>query len=114
MAREFAKPFYRSKAWQRCRESYIAKVHGLCERCEAQGRIVPGKILHHKIYLTPENIHDPNISLNHDNLEFLCHDCHNREHLGGGVTAEDVMFDEYGNLVPRERAFDNSTKFDKK
>ena len=33
-----------------------------------------------KSYLTPENILDPSVTLNFDNLEFLCHDCHNREH----------------------------------
>ncbi|MGG3456061.1 HNH endonuclease [Paenibacillus rhizolycopersici] len=93
----WAKRFYNSKAWKECRASYIIKVHGLCERC---GK--PGKIVHHKKYLTPWNINDPNVSLNHSNLEYLCQDCHNNEHHGeDGVTVDGLMFDEEGNLVQR-------------
>lgn len=33
MAKEFAKSFYKSKAWKRCRAMYAASVGGLCERC---------------------------------------------------------------------------------
>lgn len=91
----WAKRFYKSKAWVKCREAYIAQRYGLCERCGA-----PGKIVHHKIYLTPDNINDPNISLNHENLELLCQDCHNREHHETIPAAEGLRFDEHGNLVP--------------
>jgi len=96
MAQEFAKRLYNSVAWKKCRESYIAKVFGLCERCPK-----PGKILHHKVYLTPQNINDPSISLNHELLEYLCQDCHNGEHHGSHepVVAEGLMFDGEGNLV---------------
>lgn len=75
MAQEWAKSFYKSKQWQRCRRSYIASVFGLCEIC---GK--PGYILHHKIVLTPDNITDPDVSLNHDNLIYVCKDCHEGEH----------------------------------
>ena len=79
--KEYARAFYKSTAWQRCRDSYIKSVGGLCERCLADGLIVPGYIVHHKCYLTPENIKDPSITLNFDNLEYLCHVCHNKEHF---------------------------------
>ena len=72
MARDFAKAFYRSAAWVACRDSYIAKRRGLCERCLSRGLFRAGKIVHHKIYLTPENIVIPGIALNHANLELLC------------------------------------------
>ena len=52
----------------------------LCERCLARGLIRQGDEVHHKIRLTPENINDPNISLNWENLEMLCKDCHEKEH----------------------------------
>ena len=95
--REFARHFYTSKAWKQCRLSYIAKVYGLCERCQAGGKIV-----HHKIYLNESNIDDPNITLSHDNLELVCHDCHNREHFGGKVAiASGLMFDHDGQLKNR-------------
>ena len=102
MAREFARKFYKSKAWQQCRASYISKVHGLCERCQTKGKIKPGYIVHHKIYLTPKNINDPNITLNHSNLEYVCLDCHNDEHFDTSVTRDDVMFDEMGQIVQRK------------
>ncbi|WP_265445078.1 hypothetical protein [Acetivibrio straminisolvens] len=31
--KEWAKPFYKSKAWQDCREAFFIFRHGLCERC---------------------------------------------------------------------------------
>lgn len=55
--------------------------------------------MHHRIWLTPENINDPSVSLNFDNLELLCQDCHNKEHHGSEVVADGLMFDEEGNLV---------------
>lgn len=81
MAKEFAKAFYKSRAWQECRQAFIIASGGLCNRCAARGLIVPGYIVHHKIILTPDNINDPNVALNFDNLEYLCHACHDAEHL---------------------------------
>ena len=46
----------------------------------ARGLIVPGEEVHHKIRLTPENISNPAIALNWDNLELLCKKCHMEEH----------------------------------
>jgi 5-methylcytosine-specific restriction protein A len=103
MAKEFARKFYNSKIWKQTRESYISKVHGLCERCQRDGKITPGYILHHKIELTRDNINDVMVTLNQDNLEYVCLVCHNKEHFGiNGVTAEGLMFDEDGNLVVDE------------
>jgi len=76
----FARQFYMSRAWVKCRKAYAASKGGLCERCWAKGLIVPGEEVHHKIRLTPENINDPSIALNHDNLELLCKNCHLEEH----------------------------------
>ena len=80
-APEEQKAFYKSMAWMKCRAAYSASVGGLCERCEAKGLIVPGYIVHHKEYITPENLNDPSIALSFDNLELLCLDCHNKEHF---------------------------------
>ena len=93
VAQEWAKAFYKSGAWLKCRAAYIQSVFGLCEKC---GR--PGWIVHHKIKLTPGNINDPNVTLNWDNLEYLCQDCHNSVH-GLSSTADGLMFDERGDLV---------------
>lgn len=102
MAKEYARSFYKSIEWRRCREGYIKAVSGLCERCLSKGKLVPGKILHHIKYITPENINDPYITLNWDNLEYVCQDCHNIEHHGTDTEIrDDVMFDTDGNLIPR-------------
>ena len=103
MAKEFAKAFYKSKAWIKCRASYIASVQGLCERCLEKGYIVNGYIVHHKILLTPSNIDNPDITLNWDKLEYLCHTCHNLEHIGKckEVVREGLMFNEYGEIVEK-------------
>ena len=93
MAKDWAKAFYKSAAWQKCRAAYIQSVFGLCERCQR-----PGWIVHHKEKLTPANINNPDVTLSWENLEYLCQDCHNREH-GNASTAEGLMFDENGDLV---------------
>ena len=76
------KDFYRSKAWQHCRNAYIRKVGGLCERCMKKGLYVPAVVVHHKTKLTPENVGDQSIALNPDNFEALCWSCHEKEHKG--------------------------------
>jgi 5-methylcytosine-specific restriction endonuclease McrA len=94
--REFAKHFYHSKAWKQCRLSYIASVHGLCERCEAGGKIV-----HHKVYLNERNIGDPTVTLSHENLELLCQTCHNIEHMEFVPTAKGLVFSANGDVISR-------------
>ena len=74
------KAFYNSAAWKKCRKEYLSKVGYICERCATRGLITPAKIVHHKIYISPETIKDPTVLLNHDNLEALCLQCHNEEH----------------------------------
>lgn len=91
----FAKKFYKSLAWKKCRATYIPKVFGLCEHCDE-----PGYIVDHIVEITPENINDPNITLNHENLQYLCLPCHNKKTFGkAAVNQEGLMFDEEGNLI---------------
>lgn len=77
--RDWAKPFYNSKAWKKCRESYIKKRMqidgGICEVCG----IEQGYIVHHIQPLTEQNVSNPFICLNHDNLRYECKQCHDRE-----------------------------------
>lgn len=102
MAREFSKAFYNSNEWKMCKQNYINKMplnmRGLCEKCYAKGEHTLGKELHHKIHLTPNNIHDRNVTLNRENLILLCFDCHQNEH-GNRKQEKSYKFDEYGNLV---------------
>lgn len=99
MAREFAKKFYNSKAWQKCRDLVFERDFGLCVKCGA-----PGEEVHHITWLRPENINDPNITLNASNLITLCKDCHKKEHsrnqyLQKKSIREGLMFDENGNIL---------------
>ncbi|AFK87427.1 MULTISPECIES: HNH endonuclease signature motif containing protein [Thermoanaerobacterium] len=102
----WAEKFYKSRAWQEVRQAYFIYRHGICERC---GR--PGEIVHHKEYLTPLNINDPNITLSFDNLELLCLDCHNKEHSKQDSVKDGLMFDDDGNLIQSPRGLENSGLF---
>jgi 5-methylcytosine-specific restriction endonuclease McrA len=96
--RDFAKSFYKSKRWQKCRDAFMESKHYICERC---GR--PAVIAHHRKYITPENINDPNIALSWDNLECLCNACHEAEHRGKlPVISEGLKFDKRGNVVKKQ------------
>ena len=96
--KEWAEWFYNSQSWEACRDGFLASKGWLCERCSTQDNPIPAKIAHHKIYLTRNNINDPWITLNWNNLEALCQDCHNREHHRKGGAR--YKFDAEGNVVP--------------
>lgn len=111
MAREYAKPFYRSKEWQACRDAYFMSKGGICELC---GK--PGEEVHHKTFITPTNIHDQEVTLNWTNLQLLCRTCHveihktsykvnrRRKNENRGLR-NDLEFDEDGNIVERKNVF---------
>lgn len=103
----FAKPFYKSRAWQKVRKVVMDRSHGLCERCMERGELKPADVVHHTTPLTPENMDDPQVSLNPDRLMALCHDCHTEVHQELGIGAMNgakkeeprVGFDSEGNVV---------------
>lgn len=101
VAKEFAKKFYNSKAWKECRQSFIAYRitidGGMCEHCKDK----LGYIVDHKEELTPENINNPDVTLNHNNFQYLCLVCHNRKTFGINqeVVREGLMFDSNGDLI---------------
>ena len=80
--KEYAREFYSSTAWKNTRAAYAKSKGGLCENCLSKGIYKAGEIVHHTIHLTPENINDPSVSLNWDNLCLLCRDCHAQIHDG--------------------------------
>ena len=92
----FAVSFYKSKAWKTCRASYMERVGGLCEDCLKVGRFTPAEIVHHITELTPENIHDPKVTLNWDNLEAVCRECHAEKH---GARVRRYQVDPSGKVV---------------
>ena len=80
MARDFAKSFYSSGIWQRCRDGYTQSRAHLCENCLRKGVYRPGEIVHHKIEMDPVTINNPELALGWDNLMLLCRECHAEAH----------------------------------
>ncbi len=104
MAKDFAEAFYKSKRWRSCRAAFISmRIQidgGACQRCG----IHAGYIVHHKVLLTAANINDPMVSLNADNLEYLCKACHDLE-PGHFIDSSDrppvrCLFSDDGQPVP--------------
>lgn len=101
MAQEWAKKFYDSAAWKKCRKSYIeyrmSVDGGLCETCRSR----LGYIVHHKIVLTQGNIDDRTVTLAFENLEYDCKRCHDEfEGHGLNKSAKTLcVFDETGQPI---------------
>lgn len=102
MAKEYIGNFYQSKSWLSCRSSFISKRitidGGQCERCKTN----EGKIVHHIVHITPNNFNNPNITLNHDNLEYLCDYCHKEEHEQVKPSIrQGLTFNDKGELIQK-------------
>ena len=72
--------FYTSRAWRRCRKSFLASKGGLCEICAQKGLIEPATQVHHKTHISPDNVDNPAVTLNYANLMALCDACHSEIH----------------------------------
>ncbi|HZJ99700.1 MAG TPA: HNH endonuclease [Tissierellaceae bacterium] len=72
--------FYCSKPWRDLSYGLKIQANGKCNRCNKNVLDFKYLIAHHKTELTEDNVDDTNISLNPDNIEIICHDCHNHEH----------------------------------
>ena len=95
MAKEWAKKFYQSKAWQDTRDYIMAKNNYMCQKCNER----PAEIVHHIIWLNSSNINDPTITLCEDNLMPVCRECHELIHEGVPSTVDGLCFNENGELV---------------
>lgn len=106
MAREFSKQFYASAKWKRIRNYILIRDQYKCQRCGDTGFLE----VHHKIHLSPDNIHDPKIALDEKNLVTLCRDCHFKVHEEDKAAGQkkknakadcdaEFYFDENGFLI---------------
>jgi predicted kinase len=99
------KSFYASEEWINLRLHLIAERGNKCERCkEIIGRS-KDLIGHHKIELTPENVHDRTISLNPELIEIICFDCHNKEHKRFGYQGAKEVFIVFGPPLSGKKTF---------
>ena len=96
--KDYARKFYKSQQWKYIRQLALDRSHGLCERCLRKGIIQPGEAVHHKVYITAENINDRSVTLNLDNLEVLCRKCHAEEHADG-LADDRYVLDEFGRVI---------------
>jgi len=94
MALDYSKRFYHSKEWKKLAEYIRASRHYTCEECGEYGTEV-----HHIIAITPDNIDDPNITLNEHNLELLCKECHDAKRKIDKDINEGLRFDPNGNII---------------
>ncbi|WP_051045217.1 HNH endonuclease [Halalkalibacterium ligniniphilum] len=89
---------YHTSAWRKLRRAYYGSQHGICEWC---GK--PGYIVDHIEEITEENVNDPFVTFNWENLQLLCLPCSNRKTFKKHFAIrEDVTFDESGQLVKKE------------
>lgn len=97
MAKDFAKAFYKSKAWQDTREYVMKRDKYRCQDCGAIAEEV-----HHIKELTKENINDIMVTVNPKNLVSLCYRCHKIRHKKKEKEAFKVCysFDDEGNIIP--------------
>lgn len=111
MAREFAKPLYHSARWLHLQKLAMERTEtttgsvppGMCERCYEHGLLKPAKVVHHITHVSPENVGDPSVTLNLDNLMRLCQECHAAVHSSNPDQGPPRCgFDENGNVVFRE------------
>ncbi|GHU96340.1 hypothetical protein FACS1894208_10780 [Clostridia bacterium] len=87
--------FYHSTAWKRLSRAFLSSKNYMCEVCGN-----PADLAHHVKHITPSNIGNPTITLNADNLQAVCINCHNTIHYGaGGAVLRGLEFDENGDLI---------------
>lgn len=93
--------FYNSKKWRKIRDRVRAREGMRCQMC---GKLIRGKsIVDHIIEVNQYNKDDVDITLNEDNLQLLCVECHNtktfKDRIGkkqdSGVTFD---LDERGSI----------------
>lgn len=86
---------YHTQRWRKLRQAYYNSQYGICEWCRE-----PGDIVDHIIEITKENIEDPFITYNWENLQLLCLSCHNKKTFRKhSAIREGFEFDESGDLI---------------
>ena len=76
-----ARTFYKSAAWQKCRQIVLERDNFLCQKCLKNKRVTPADMVHHIVEL----LDDWDKALDMNNLESLCNSCHNKEHPDRGM-----------------------------
>lgn len=99
------KSFYASEEWINLRLTLINERGNVCSHCKEIIARSKDLIGHHRVELTPENVHDVMISLNPDNIDLVCFDCHNKMHNRFGYKAERKVYIVYGPPLSGKSSF---------
>lgn len=97
--------FYASDKWRAFRAAIIAERGTRCEHCGEWVAVARDLTLHHKIELTPENVHDAMIALNPDNVLVIHHSCHNQVHKRNAAKRGRQAFIVYGPPLSGKTTF---------
>lgn len=91
--------FYASKRWRDLRNMLVIDRHGVCDRCGKDYSNDTAQLsAHHKEHLTDENLADPAVAVNPDNIEILCAKCHALQHrVRGFIKKRKEVFIVYGS-----------------
>ncbi|RSD21067.1 HNH endonuclease [Mesobacillus subterraneus] len=71
-----SRAFYKSTAWEKCRQLALTRDNYLCQDCFNKNIITSAEMVHHIEALADH----PEKALDLDNLVSLCHPCHNKRH----------------------------------
>lgn len=87
--------FYNSPAWRTFSARIRAERFHLCELCGAPN----SSEVHHLVHIKRDNIADPAVTLNADNVMLLCRHCHYAVHERGKHRVRRSQFDALGNIA---------------
>lgn len=102
--------FYNSKRWRNLERIIYERDEGKCQMCGEHVEMIFITTKHggyyrihgavdHIVELNETNINNPEIAYGENNLQLLCHDCHNTKTFKKPRTAQGLRFDENGDLV---------------
>lgn len=103
--------FYGSKRWQDLRKVLITQRLGRCDRCGKDFSDDTSQLVaHHKEHLTNDNLKDPAVAVNPDNIEILCPRCHAYYHPYKGYIKRKQVFIVYGSPLAGKTSYVRQNK----
>lgn len=100
MAKKFSEKIYSSQKWKRLRKQIAESNFYICQMC---GRPFSSDdiIIHHITHINQDNVDDPNVTFNSDNLCCVCRSCHAKIHRDDyrKKRGRNILFDADGNII---------------
>lgn len=103
--------FYTSRTWRKFRELVITRSEGMCSKCHKVFPDTSQLEVHHKKYLKNDDFNKPELAYNLDNVEVICHECHNKEHSRFGYDSPKEVILVYGPPLSGKTTFVKENKY---